>query len=159
MYRIGLGTDVHRLVEGRPLIIGGVKIDSAVGAEGHSDADVLLHAITDAILGSLALGDIGMHFPDSSEEWKGADSIAFLKHAAALINERGYAVGNIDCVVDLERPKLRPHIDAMRRNIAAALNLPFEAVSIKAKTGEAVDAVGDSRAIRAQAIVLIETKS
>jgi 2-C-methyl-D-erythritol 2,4-cyclodiphosphate synthase len=155
MFRIGFGTDVHRLVEGRPLIIGGVSLDSPLGADGHSDADVLLHAVTDAVLGSLALGDIGMHFPDSNEEWKGADSKAFLEHSVSLVSERGYSVSNIDCVVDLESPKLRHSIDEMRRNIAEATNVAIEDVSIKAKTGEAVDAVGEQRAVRAQAVVLI----
>ncbi|QQS32620.1 MAG: 2-C-methyl-D-erythritol 2,4-cyclodiphosphate synthase [Acidobacteriota bacterium] len=155
MIRIGFGTDIHRLEAGRPLIIGGVEIQSDVGAVGHSDADVLLHAITDAVLGSLALGDIGQHFPDSDERWKGADSLTFLRHANKLISENGYLVVNLDCVIDLESPKLRPHIEQMRGNIAAALDIDIDGVSIKAKTGEKVDAVGERRAIRAQAVVLV----
>jgi 2-C-methyl-D-erythritol 2,4-cyclodiphosphate synthase len=159
MIRIGYGTDIHRLEAGRPLIIGGVAIDSELGAAGHSDADVLLHAITDALLGSLALGDIGLHFPDSDERWKGADSLTFLRHANSLVKDAGFSVVNIDSVIDLESPKLRPHIDQMRENIAAALDIETGRVSIKAKTGEKVDAVGEQRAIRAQAAVLVIEKS
>lgn len=159
MIRIGYGTDIHRLEAGRPLIIGGVGIEFDNGAAGHSDADVLLHAITDAILGSLALGDIGQHFPDSDERWKGADSLTFLRHANSLINDAGYTIVNIDCVIDLESPKLRPHIEQMRENIATALDIDTGCVSVKAKTSEQVDAVGEGRAIRAQAVVLIESSS
>lgn len=159
MIRIGIGTDIHRLEAGRPLIIGGVEIGSEFGAAGHSDADVLLHAITDAVLGSLALGDIGQHFPDGDERWKGADSLTFLRHAKSLINDAGFSIANIDCVVDLESPRLRPHIQQMRENIAAALSIEADRVSIKAKTGEMVDAVGEGRAIRAQAVVLISRNS
>lgn len=155
MFRIGFGTDIHRLVEGRPLVIGGVTIDSDVGADGHSDADVLIHAITDAVLGSLALGDIGTHFHDSDPRWRNAESSEFLLYAAGLVRERGYDVVNLDATVDLERPKLRPHIDAMRAYIAAALSIDASAISIKAKTSEGVDAVGQGNAIRAQAIVLV----
>lgn len=155
MQRIGFGTDIHRLVAGRPLTIGGVTIDSDLGAEGHSDADVLMHAAADAVLGALALGDIGTHFPNDDERWRNAESSQFLKHAVGLIFERGYAIVNLDCVVDLERPKLRPHIDAMRANLAAALGIDVEFVSVKAKTGEAVDSVGERRSVRAQAVVLL----
>lgn len=155
MQRIGFGTDIHRLVAGRPLTIGGVTIDSDLGAEGHSDADVLMHAAADAVLGALALGDIGTHFPNDDERWRNAESSQFLKHAVGLISERGYAIVNLDCVVDLERPKLRPHIDAMRANLAAALGIDVEFVSVKAKTGEAVDSVGERRSVRAQAVVLL----
>ncbi len=155
MQRIGFGTDIHRLVAGRPLTIGGVTIDSDLGAEGHSDADVLMHAAADAVLGALALGDIGTHFPNDDERWRNAESSQFLKHAVGLVSERGYAIVNLDCVVDLERPKLRPHIDAMRANLAAALGIDVEFVSVKAKTGEAVDSVGERRSVRAQAVVLL----
>lgn len=155
MQRIGFGTDIHRLVAGRPLTIGGVTIDSDLGADGHSDADVLMHAAADAVLGALALGDIGTHFPNDDERWRNAESSQFLKHAVGLIFERGYAIVNLDCVVDLERPKLRPHIDAMRANLAAALGIDVEFVSVKAKTGEAVDSVGERRSVRAQAVVLL----
>ena len=155
MHRIGFGTDIHRLVEGRPLIIGGLKIDHHAGPEGHSDADVLLHAITDAVLGSLALGDIGTHFPDSEPRWQNVESSEFLLYAAGLIRERGFHVVNLDCVVDLQAPKLRPHIDDIRENIAKCLDIDGSAVSIKAKTSEGLEAVGEGRAIRAQAIVLV----
>jgi 2-C-methyl-D-erythritol 2,4-cyclodiphosphate synthase len=155
MFRIGFGTDIHRLVTGRPLVIGGVTIDSDVGADGHSDADVLLHALTDALLGALALGDLGSHFPNDEPRWHNAESTIFLKYAFGLIKERGYEIANLDCVIDLERPKLRPHIDAMRQNIAIALEMNIEQVSVKAKSGEKVDAVGELRAVRAQAVVLL----
>jgi 2-C-methyl-D-erythritol 2,4-cyclodiphosphate synthase len=156
MYRIGFGTDVHRLIGGRPLIIGGVTIDSEIGAEGHSDADVLVHAITDAILGAIAAGDIGSHFPDSEDRWRNAESFVFLKYAHGLAKERGFVVSNVDTVIDLEKPKLRSYIDQMRENLAAALEITIYDVSVKAKSGEAVDAVGDKLAVRAQAIVLLQ---
>lgn len=154
--RIGFGTDIHRLVEGRPLLIGGVEIPSAFGAEGHSDADVLLHAVTDAILGALALGDIGSHFSDRDERWKDADSMVFMREAARLMREGGYRIGNVDATVDLERPKLRPHVDRMRSNLAGALETDAKRISVKAKTGEGLGAVGEGRAIRAAACVLLE---
>jgi 2-C-methyl-D-erythritol 2,4-cyclodiphosphate synthase len=153
--RIGFGTDIHRLTAGRPLVIGGVQIESDLGADGHSDADVLMHAAADAVLGSLALGDLGTHFPNNEERWKNAESAQFVRFAANLVKERGYEISHFDSVVDLEIPKLRPHIDAMRKNLAAALEIDVAQVSIKAKTGEMIDAVGESRAVRAQAIVLI----
>lgn len=153
--RIGFGTDIHRLVEGRPLVIGGVTIESDLGADGHSDADVLMHAAADAVLGALALGDLGTHFPNDEERWRDAESSQFLRHAVGLIVEKGYSVGNLDAVVHLERPKLRPHIDAMRANLANALGVSIEQISVKAKTGEGVDAVGDRRAVSAQVVVLL----
>lgn len=156
--RIGFGTDIHRLVAGRPLIIGGVEIESDLGADGHSDADVLMHAATDAVLGSLALGDIGSHFPNDEERWRNAPSSQFLEYAVSLIAERGYIVSNLDSVIDLERPKLRPHIDTMRQNLAAALGVTLDQVSIKAKTGESVDSVGERRAVRAQVVVMVTKK-
>lgn len=155
MYRIGFGTDIHRLVAGRPLVVGGVTIESDLGADGHSDADVLMHAAADAVLGSLALGDLGTHFPNDEERWRNAPSEQFLRYAVGLVKEKGFAISNFDSVVDLEVPKLRPHIDAMRANLAVALDIDIDHVSVKAKTGESVDAVGERRAIRAQAIVLI----
>lgn len=153
--RIGYGNDIHRLVEGRPLIIGGITVESDLGADGHSDADVLMHAITDAILGALALGDIGSHFPNSDERWRGAESSKFLAYAAGLIREQGYRIENIDSTVSLETPKLSHFIHEMRVGIAAAAGIDLEQVSVKAKTGEGMDAVGESRAIRADAVVLI----
>ena len=155
MYRIGLGTDIHRLVEGKPLVIGGAKIDAEKGAEGHSDADVLMHAAADAVLGALALGDLGTHFPNDEERWRGAESSQFLKYAVDLIRERRYEVVNLDSVVDLEMPKLRPHISQICANLAAALGVAADQVSVKAKTGEKVDSVGQQHAIRAQAVVLL----
>ncbi|CAN5581241.1 2-C-methyl-D-erythritol 2,4-cyclodiphosphate synthase [soil metagenome] len=155
MYRIGFGTDIHRLVAGRPLIIGGVRVESDLGADGHSDADVLMHAATDAVLGALALGDIGTHFPNDDERWRNAASSQFMRFAVGLIKERGYVVANLDSVIGLELPKLRPDIDAMRANIAAALEIDIDQVSVKAKTGEAVDAVGERRAVRAEVVVLL----
>jgi 2-C-methyl-D-erythritol 2,4-cyclodiphosphate synthase len=156
MYRIGFGTDIHRLVSGRPLIIGGVTIDSNLGADGHSDADVLIHAITDAIFGAIAAGDIGSHFPSTEDRWRNAESFVFLKYAQGLAKERGFVVSNVDSVIDLEKPKLLSHIDQMRENLAAALEITIHDVSVKAKTGEAVDSVGEQLAIRAQAIVLLQ---
>lgn len=158
MLRVGFGTDIHRLVAGRPLIIGGVTIESDRGAEGHSDADVLMHAATDAVLGALALGDIGTHFPNDDARWRNAMSEQFLRHAVDLIRKKEYSVVNIDCAVDLEGPKLRSYIDPMRANLAAALGVDIDCVSIKAKTGEGVDAVGEGGAVRAQAVVLITKK-
>lgn len=158
-YRIGQGSDVHRLVEGRPLIIGGVEIGSDLGADGHSDADVLLHAVTDAVLGALALGDIGSHFPNSDPRWKDAASSVFLVHAVSLAREKGFMVANLDTTVHLEAPKLRPHIDAMRANLSGLLATAIENVSVKAKTGEAVDAVGTRKALRADAVILLENAS
>lgn len=156
--RIGFGTDIHRLVSGRPLIIGGVEIESELGSEGHSDADVLMHAAADAVFGSLALGDIGTHFPNGEERWRNAESSQFVLYAVGLINDRGYSVVNFDAIVDLEKPKLRPHIEAMRASMAAALRIDVDRVSIKAKTGENVDSVGERRAVRAQAVVLISNE-
>lgn len=156
MFRVGFGNDVHRLISGRPLILGGVRIESELGAKGHSDADALLHAVTDALLGALALGDIGLHFSDKDERWKNADSKMFLREAVRMIKERGFRVVNIDSTISLEKPKLRPHIDAMRKNLAGILEIDLTCVSVKAKTGEKVDAVGESRAIKAEAVVLLE---
>ena len=155
MNRVGFGTDIHRLVAGRPLIVGGVKIESDLGADGHSDADVLMHAAADAVLGSLALGDLGTHFPNDEERWRNAPSEQFVRYAVGLVKEKGYSVANIDAVIDLENPKLRPFIDQMRANLAAAMEIDIDQVSVKAKTGEGVDAVGESRAVRAQAVVLV----
>ena len=156
MFRIGFGNDIHRLVAGRLLILGGVLIESELGAEGHSDADALLHAVTDAILGALALGDIGSHFSDKDERWKNADSSVFLKESVRMITEKGFRIVNVDSTINLEKPKLRPHIEAMRENLARILEIDFSHVSIKAKTGEKVDAVGENRAIKAEAVVLLE---
>jgi 2-C-methyl-D-erythritol 2,4-cyclodiphosphate synthase len=155
MFRIGFGNDIHRLVAGRPLILGGVSIESDLGAEGHSDADALTHAITDAILGALALGDIGSHFSDKDERWKNADSFVFLSHTVELMKEKGYSIVNVDSTINLEKPKLRPHIDQMRSRLAEVLEIEIDCVSVKAKTGEGVDSVGEMRAVRADAVVLL----
>lgn len=156
MYRIGFGSDIHRLAEGRPLILGGVVIESELGAEGHSDADALTHAITDAILGALALGDIGSHFPDSEERWKNAESFVFLRYAVGLMKQRGFTIENVDSTIHLERPKLRPYIEKMRKQLAAALETEADQISIKAKSGERLDAVGEGKAVKSDAIVLLK---
>jgi 2-C-methyl-D-erythritol 4-phosphate cytidylyltransferase/2-C-methyl-D-erythritol 2,4-cyclodiphosphate synthase len=153
--RLGTGYDLHTLVEGRPLILGGVTIPSDRGALGHSDADVVCHSVTDAILGAGNLGDIGRHFPDTDPRWKGASSLDLLARASALVAERGFAVGNVDVTVILERPKIKDHVDAMRRAVAAALGVELDRVSIKGKTNEGVDAVGRGEAIVAHAVALL----
>lgn len=157
MFKIGFGNDIHRLVEGKPLILGGVEIESDLGAEGHSDADVLTHAITDAILGALALGDIGTHFSDGEERWKNAESFVFLRYAVGLMKEKGFAVVNVDSTVHLEKPKLSPYIDDMRESLSISLEVEYNCVSIKAKTNEGLDAVGEGRAVKAEAVVLLHT--
>ena len=154
--RIGFGTDIHRLIEGRPLVLGGVVIESDLGADGHSDADALTHAITDAIFGALALGDIGSHFPNSDERWANAESFVFLRFAVGLMKQHGYELGNLDATVELEKPKLRPYIDTIVDELSVVLEAEKSSISIKAKTGEGVDAVGESRAVRATAIVLLK---
>lgn len=159
MFRIGYGNDIHRLVPGRSLIIGGVAVESDLGADGHSDADVLTHAITDAILGALALGDIGTHFPNSDERWRNAESFVFLRFAVGLMHEHGYELANLDSTIDLEQPKLRSYIDEMREGLAQALGVEVSRISVKAKTGEGVGQVGCREAITAEAIVLLEKAS
>jgi len=151
--RMGLGWDVHRLAEGRPLILGGVTVPSEFGLEGHSDADILAHAITDAILGAAALGDIGMHFPDTDPQWKGCDSLVFLRQALKLVQERGYRLVNVDTTVILEQPKLKEHRQAIRERLAKTLGLEVERVSVKFKTAEKVGPVGEGKSAEAQAIV------
>lgn len=154
-YRTGLGWDTHRLAPHRPLILGGVAIPAPYGLEGHSDADVLAHAITDAILGAAALGDIGMHFPDTDPRWQGAGSLQFLVHARDLAMGRGYRIVNVDSTVILERPKLKDYRDAIRRQLAATLELDLDRVSLKFKTAEGVGPVGEGRSAEAQAIVTL----
>ena len=153
--RTGLGWDNHRIAIGRPLILGGIRVESEFGLEGHSDADVLSHAITDAILGAAALGDIGMHFPDSDPKWKGADSLQFLRHACDLARNAGYAIGNVDSTVILERPKLKDYRSAIRERLAQTLEVPLDRVSVKFKTSEKVGPVGEGRSAEAQAIVTL----
>ncbi len=153
--RIGEGWDIHALVPGRKLIIGGVEIDFDRGLLGHSDADVLLHAITDALLGAAGLGDIGRHFPDTDERFKGADSVVLLTEAAMRVRAQGFQIGNVDSTVIAQSPKLAPYIDAMRERIAQALDLAPARVNVKAKTAEKLGPVGQGLAIEARAIVLL----
>jgi 2-C-methyl-D-erythritol 2,4-cyclodiphosphate synthase len=157
-FRIGQGWDVHRIETGRPMILGGVQIPSEFGLVGHSDADVLFHAVTDAILGALALGDIGMHFPDTAPEWKGANSLQFLQHAVKLARDKGYTPINIDSTIILERPKLKDYRFAIRESLAGVLGLTLDAVSVKFKTAEKVGPVGEGRSCEAQAAVLLSSK-
>jgi len=156
--RIGFGYDIHRLAEGEELWLGGVLLDHHKGSVGHSDADVLLHAITDALLGALALGDIGLHFPDTDEKWKGADSKKLLLAVYQMIQAKGYSIGNIDSTVCLEQPKLRPHIDTMRKVIADLLECDLDQVSIKATTSEKMGYVGREEGVKAYANVLITSR-
>jgi 2-C-methyl-D-erythritol 2,4-cyclodiphosphate synthase len=158
MFRIGFGNDIHRLVEGKPLILGGVMVPAEKGAEGHSDADALFHAVTDAILGALAEGDIGTHFSDKDARWKGANSQIFLNEAVNLMRRKGFEVGNLDSTINLEKPKLRPHIESIRQNLANSLEIGLDCVSVKAKTGEKLDAVGELRAIKVEAVILLKKK-
>ena len=155
--RIGTGYDVHRLTEGRKLIIGGVEIPYEKGLLGHSDADVLIHAIMDALLGAAALGDIGLHFPDSDKEYEGISSVELLKKVRRLLLEKGYAISNVDSTIIAQAPKLRPYIDEMRKNIANALLLPIDDVNVKATTEEGLGFTGQGEGIAAQAVCLIES--
>jgi 2-C-methyl-D-erythritol 2,4-cyclodiphosphate synthase len=157
--RTGLGWDVHRLAPGRPLILGGVTVPSELGLEGHSDADVLSHAITDAILGAAALGDIGMHFPDSDPRWKGADSLVFLRHAKELAAQKGYSIVNVDATIILERPKLKDYRQAIRERIAETLDLEPDRVSVKFKTAEQIGPVGELRSAESQALVTLAARA
>jgi 2-C-methyl-D-erythritol 2,4-cyclodiphosphate synthase len=154
-YRIGQGYDVHALVPGRPLVIGGVSVPYERGLLGHSDADVLLHAITDALFGAAALGDIGRHFPDTDEQFAGANSRVLLRECAARLAKAGFAIQNVDSTVIAQAPKLAPHIDAMRANIAEDLGLPLARVNVKAKTNEKLGYLGRGEGIEAQAAVLL----
>ncbi len=154
--RIGNGYDIHQLGPDRDLILGGVKIEHELGLVGHSDADVLTHAIMDAMLGALSLGDIGHYFPPTDPQWKGADSLKLLAQVYGLLQARGWQIGNIDSVVVAERPKLKPHINSMKQRIATVLNLDVDQVGIKATTNEKLDAVGQEAGISAYAVVLIE---
>ncbi len=154
-FRTGLGWDVHRIGPDRDLIIGAIRIPAEFGLEGHSDADVLLHAITDALLGAAALGDIGMHFPDSDPKWKGCGSVQFVEHALSLVRAKGYTLVNVDSTVILERPKLKDHRTVIRERLAAILGLELDCVSLKFKTAEKVGPVGEGRSAEAQAIVTL----
>ena len=153
--RTGLGWDNHRIAAGRPLILGGVHVESDFGLEGHSDADVLSHAITDALLGALAVGDIGMHFPDTDPRWKGADSLVFLRHAVSLAAEAGWTISHIDSTVILERPKLKDYRQRIRERLAAVIGVSTASISVKFKTAEKVGPVGEGRSAEAQAVVTV----
>lgn len=158
-FRIGHGFDLHRLVPGRPCILGGVEIPSELGPDGHSDADVLLHALIDALLGACALGDIGEHFPDSDPRYRGADSRDLLRQTLAKVQDAGFAVVNVDCTVISETPRLSKHKEAMAQSVAGLLGLERGAVNIKAKTHEGVDAIGERRAIASHVVVLVSFSS
>ena len=154
--RTGIGWDVHRLAAGRPLVLGGVTVPFELGLEGHSDSDVLAHAITDAILGAAALGDIGVHFPDSDPQWQGCDSLVFLRRARDLAEEQGYRIVNVDSTVVLERPKLNDFRDAIRERLAETLRLEKDRISVKFKTAEKMGPVGEGRSAEAQAVVSLQ---
>ena len=156
--RIGQGWDTHRLAAGRPLILGGVTIPSEFGLDGHSDADILSHAITDALLGALALGDIGMHFPDTDPQWKGGDSRQFLAFAAWLVRDKGHEIVNVDTTVILERPKLKDFRLPIREALAATMGIDVNQVSVKFKTAERVGPVGEGKSAEAQAVVLLAAR-
>ena len=155
--RVGMGYDVHKLVEGRDLIVGGVTIPHTLGLLGHSDADVLLHAIMDALLGAAGLGDIGKHFPDTDPAYKGISSIKLMEHVAALIEEKGYVVENIDATIIAQKPKMRPHIPQMEENIAKAMNISVDQINVKATTEEGLGFTGTEQGISSQAICCLTT--
>lgn len=154
--RIGQSTDIHRLVEGRKLILGGVEIPHEKGLEGHSDADALTHAIAEAILGAFALGDLGHHFPDTDEKWKGVNSLLILKEVGKMMKEKGYQIGNVDSLILIERPKMKPHIEQMRKNYSEILECDIDRISVKATRGEKLGFVGREEGVLAQAVVLLE---
>lgn len=158
-FRIGQGWDTHRIEPGRPLILGGVRIPSDFGLAGHSDADVLFHSVTDALLGALALGDIGMHFPDTDPEWRDADSRKFLERAIELAAAEGYRLSNVDTTIILERPKLKDFRPAIREGLARGVGLPVHRVNVKFKTAERVGPVGEGRSCEAQAVVLLTARA
>jgi 2-C-methyl-D-erythritol 2,4-cyclodiphosphate synthase len=157
MSRTGIGYDLHRLAEGRKLIIGGVEVPFDKGPVGHSDGDVLAHAICDALLGAASLGDIGKHFPDSDPKWSGVSSLLFLEHVRLLVHELGLRIAHVDAVVVIERPKLGPHFPAMREALAKALGIRSEHINLKAKTNEGVDAIGRGEAVAAHAVATLES--
>lgn len=158
-FRTGIGWDVHRIAEDRRLVLGGVVVPAPFGLDGHSDADILLHAVTDAILGAAALGDIGMHFPDTDPRWKDAASDAFLRHAVSLAEKRGYRLVNVDTTVILQNFKLKDHREAIRTNLAGLLHLSLDRVSVKFKTAEKVGPVGEGRSAEAQAVITLASSS
>ena len=157
--RIGMGYDVHKLVEDRDLILGGVKIPYSLGLLGHSDADVLLHAIMDSLLGAAALGDIGKHFPDSDHRYKGISSIELLKHVGSLLKENNWLIENIDSTIIAQKPKMAPHLENMRKNISEALNINIDQINVKATTEEGLGFTGEGKGISSQSICLLTKKS
>lgn len=157
--RVGMGYDVHKLVENRDLILGGVKIPYSLGLLGHSDADVLLHAIMDSLLGAAALGDIGKHFPDSDHRYKGISSIELLKHVGSLLKENNWLIENIDSTIIAQKPKMAPHIENMRKNISEALNINIDQINVKATTEEGLGFTGEGKGISSQSICLLTKKS
>ena len=159
MFRIGHSVDIHRLVENRKLMLGGIEIPYELGLLGHSDADVLLHAIMDALLGAAALGDIGKHFPDTDPKWEGVNSQVILEACWQMMDEKGYKIGNVDSLVLIERPKMAPHIEAMRANFAKALHCDISQISVKATRGEGMGFVGRGEGVLAQAVGLLEEKN
>ena len=156
--RIGKSSDIHALGKDRKLILGGVEIESELGLVGHSDADALLHAVAEAILGALALGDLGKHFPDTDDKWKGISSLIILEEVYKMMDERGYKIGNVDSLVLIEKPKMAPHIEKMRENIAKALHTDIDNISVKATRGEGLGFIGRSEGVLAEAVVLLEEK-
>lgn len=158
MYRIGQSSDIHRLKEGEALILGGVNIKHDKGCLGHSDADALLHAVAESILGALALGDLGSHFPDNDPQYAGISSMLILKSVAKLMSEAGYAINNLDALILIEKPKMAPHIDAMRKNIAACLNCDVSQISVKATRGEGMGYIGREEGVMAQCVTLLKKK-
>ena len=159
MFRIGNGYDVHRLVEGRKLILGGVEIPHSLGLDGHSDADALVHAICDALLGALGCGDIGKYFPDTDPQWKGVPSLTLLKQVGAMCRERGFAISNIDSIIAAQKPKIAPHIEEMKQNIADVLGISPEQVNVKATTTETLGFVGREEGMAATAVALLRKKN
>lgn len=155
--RIGFGYDVHKLVKGRKLILGGVEIPSEKGLLGHSDADVLLHAVCDSLLGAASLGDIGNHFPDTDEKYKGINSIVLLEKVGKMISEKGYSIANVDSTVVLQKPKIAPHVEMIKKNIASALQIPLESISVKATTNEGLGFIGSEEGAAAYAVTLIDS--
>jgi 2-C-methyl-D-erythritol 2,4-cyclodiphosphate synthase len=158
MYRIGNGYDVHRLVEGRKLILGGVDIPHNLGLDGHSDADAVVHALCDALLGACGAGDIGKHFPDTDDRWKGVSSLLLLEKVADILQQRGYQVANADCTIVAQKPKMAPHIEAMKANLASALNIETHRINIKATTTEHLGFAGREEGIAAYAVALLQEK-
>jgi 2-C-methyl-D-erythritol 2,4-cyclodiphosphate synthase len=155
-HRVGFGNDLHRLAAGEGLVLGGIRIPFSKGAVGHSDGDALIHAVCDALLGAAGLGDIGGHFPDTSPKWRGASSLVFLTEVRRLLDRAGFEIVNIDATIGLERPKLAPHIPRMKEKLAKTLGVRADQISVKAKTGERIGAVGKGKAVRADAIALLE---